>query len=312
MHAQETDSHIQPLSAIIKPMRVPAELQAQTNSKIDPAAGRQAIVELLRQHIEAHFDRPLPLSELGRIAHCSPFTAQRLFRQQMGISPLGYQRALKAGRMREFLKQGASVTEALYSAGFSSPSRAYAGSALGMSPLRFARGGAGEHIGWASASTCYGSIIAAETTLGLCWLSLAGSAGEALSQLRNEFPCAILREDPNVAHWIDQALRLVEEPSASLRQSEAENIDLRGTEFQLRVWNALRQIPRGQRMSYSELARSLGQPTATRAVARACATNRVALLVPCHRIVGATGSLTGYRWGIERKRLLLEAEAKKA
>jgi AraC family transcriptional regulator of adaptative response/methylated-DNA-[protein]-cysteine methyltransferase len=144
----------------------------------------------------------------------------------------------------------------------------------------------------------------------LCWLALAATKAEAEASLREEFPLATLRRDPSLATMVDAALRVVggQTNQSELTAASQVPLDLRGTAFQLRVWQALRQIPRGQTRSYSQLARELGDPKLTRAVARACATNRVALVVPCHRVVGASGSLTGYRWGIERKRQLLEAE----
>ena len=153
-------------------------------------------------------------------------------------------------------------------------------------------------------------MIVGATGRGMCWLSLAASKAEAEATLRAEFPAATLRRDPSLARYVDAALASVRDGKDLVqKQFSAEHrLDLRGTVFQLRVWQALRQIPRGETRSYSQLARELGDPKATRAVARACATNRVALLVPCHRVVGADGSLTGYRWGMERKRKLLEAE----
>jgi AraC family transcriptional regulator of adaptative response/methylated-DNA-[protein]-cysteine methyltransferase len=146
------------------------------------------------------------------------------------------------------------------------------------------------------------------TERGLCWLSLAGTKHEAEASLREEFPAATLKRDPSLASMVDAALRVVGGQTNSSKKLAALQIDLRGTAFQLKVWQALRQIPHGETRSYSQLARELGDPKATRAVARACATNRVAIVVPCHRVVGANGSLTGYRWGVERKRMLLEAE----
>jgi AraC family transcriptional regulator of adaptative response/methylated-DNA-[protein]-cysteine methyltransferase len=205
------------------------------------------------------------------------------------------------------------VTDAIYSAGFSSSSRAYEANQLGMTPQRFAQGGKGEQIGHASARTPFGWMIVGATDRGLCWLALAGSKAEAEKTLRAEFPLAELRRDASLSRLVSAALESVREGSdlfqrAAAAQAPAERLDLRGTVFQLRVWQALRQIPRGQTRTYSQLARELGDPNATRAVARACALNRVSVLVPCHRVVGADGSLTGYRWGVERKRRLLEAE----
>jgi AraC family transcriptional regulator of adaptative response/methylated-DNA-[protein]-cysteine methyltransferase len=249
------------------------------------------------------------LAELGRVAKLSPYTVQRLFKSEVGVSPLQYQRALRAGRLRSELKQGGSVTDAIYEAGFGSSSRAYEGAALGMTPARFAKGGKGEAIGWATARTPFGWMIVGATERGLCWLALGSTSAEAAASLREEFPLATLRRDASLAGLVDAALESVRDGSDLVEsRGRLESLDLRGTVFQLRVWQALRAIPRGETRSYSQLAREMGEPKATRAVARACALNRVALLVPCHRVVGASGSLTGYRWGVERKRQLLEME----
>lgn len=270
-------------------------------------------VEKMRVHIEANFDRPIPLAELGRLAGVSPFTVQRRFKQELGVSPLQYQRALRASGLRQALKRGASVTDAIYDAGFGSSSRGYEGAQLGMTPARFAQGGKGERIGYAAAHTSFGWMIVGATARGLCWLSLAATKAEAEASLREEFPLATLLQEPALAIWIEPALETVRGETQADEKLAAPQapLDLRGTAFQLRVWQALRLIPRGQTRSYSELAREMGEPKATRAVARACAMNRVAVLVPCHRVVGASGSLTGYRWGMERKRQLLDLERKR-
>jgi AraC family transcriptional regulator of adaptative response/methylated-DNA-[protein]-cysteine methyltransferase len=274
-----------------------------------PTEIRPRPVDRIRAHIEAHLDRPVRLDELGRLAKLSPFTVQKLFKRKMGVSPLAYQRALRAGSLRGALKQGETVTNAIYAAGFGSASRAYEGTQLGMTPRRFAQGGKGERIGWCAAASKFGWIIVGATQRGLCWLSLGATKSEAEAGLRAEFPLAQLERDSTLARWVQAALSIVAKDSESRRQVDAmPPMDLRGTAFQLRVWQALRNIPHGETRSYSQLARELGDVNATRAVARACATNRVAILVPCHRVVGANGSLTGYRWGVERKRQLLEAE----
>lgn len=279
-----------------------------------PATPRTDALARIRAHIEAHVDRPVRLGELARIAGISPFTVQRLFKREMGVSPLQYQRALRAASLRDALKQGGSVTNAIYSAGFGSSSRAYEGSQLGMPPARFAQGGKGETIRYAAASSPFGWVIVGATERGICWLSLAATKAAAEATLREEFPAATLRRDPSLSRYVDRALETVSgapnlnQKSAALQVPPTQVVDLRGTVFQLRVWQALRQIPRGQTKTYSQLARELGNPNATRAVARACALNRVSVLVPCHRVVGASGSLTGYRWGVDRKRQLLEAE----
>jgi AraC family transcriptional regulator of adaptative response/methylated-DNA-[protein]-cysteine methyltransferase len=262
----------------------------------------------VRTHLETHLDRPVPLAELGRLVRLSPFTVQRLFKQAMGVSPLQYQRALRAGSLRSALKQGDSVTDAIYNAGFGSSSRAYEGAQLGMTPARFAQGGRGEHIGYTTAKSPFGWLVVGATERGLCWLALAGTSAEAEASLRAEFPAATLHRDPSLSGLVDAALAVVLGKPDKSEKSAPPQVDLRGTAFQLRVWQALRAIPRGETRSYSQLAREMGNPNATRAVARACATNRVALVVPCHRVVGVSGALTGYRWGVERKRQLLRAE----
>ena len=301
-----------PLRANVRYFDSAAEAQAagfRPCKRCRPATNKHRPIDVIRAHIEAHSDRPVSLDELGRVAGMSPFTVQRMFKREMGVSPLAYQRALRAGTLRSALKKGDTVTNAIYEAGFGSASRAYEGTQLGMTPQRFAQGGKGESIGWCSAQTPFGWIIVGATERGLCWLSLGATRADTEASLREEFPLAELHRDPALARWVDEALASVREGadlSTALARGGA--LDLRGTVFQLRVWQALRQIPRGETRSYSQLARELGDANATRAVARACATNRVAILVPCHRVVGAGGLLTGYRWGVERKRQLLEAE----
>ena len=272
-----------------------------------PTAGNS--LEKICKHLETNLDRAVSLAELGKLADVSPFTLQRLFKQAMGVSPLQYQRALRAESLRSTLRRGGNVTEAIYEAGFNSSSRVYEGTGLGMTPSRFAQGGRGERIGFTTAQTAFGWIVVGATARGLCWLALAGAEAEAEASLREEFPLAAVQPDPSLKGMVDAALAVVSGQTNALETlASPQVVDLRGTAFQLRVWQALREIPRGETRSYSQLARELGNEKATRAVARACATNRVALVVPCHRVVGASGSLTGYRWGIERKRKLLEAE----
>jgi len=285
-----------------------AGFRACKRCKPEVAVGTSAI-DRVRKHLEQNVDRPVSLDELGRIAGMSPFTVQRIFKRAMGASPLQYQRALRAGTLRDALRKRPSVTDAIYEAGFGSSSRAYEGAQLGMTPARFAKGGEGEKIGWSAARSPFGWVIVGATQRGLCWLSLAATKHEAEASLREEFPAAELHSDPSLSVWVDQAIANVcEGADLAANRNNPGALDLRGTVFQLRVWQALRQVPRGETRSYSELARELGEPNATRAVARACATNRVALLVPCHRIVGADGALTGYRWGVDRKRQLIAAE----
>ena len=275
----------------------------------DPADHLRSALERVRAYLERNADRAVGLEQLGRIAGMSRFTVQRLFKKEMGVSPLQYQRALRAGSLRSALRNRETVTEAIYEAGFGSSSRAYEGAPLGMTPARFAQGGKGERIGWCAARSPFGWVIVGATTRGLCWLSLARTRDEAESSLREEFPAAEVRRDASLARMVEVALASVREGSdLSESRGRIDSLDLRGTVFQLRVWQALRQIPRGETRSYSDVARELGQPKAVRAVARACSVNRVALLVPCHRVVGAHGSLSGYRWGVDVKKKLLQSE----
>jgi AraC family transcriptional regulator, regulatory protein of adaptative response / methylated-DNA-[protein]-cysteine methyltransferase len=262
--------------------------------------------------LESRVDRRVSLAELGRLAGISPFTAQRRFTAAMGVSPSAYQRALRGHALRGSLQQGATVTEAIYEAGYGSSSRAYEAGALGMTPGRFMAGGKGETIGYAVAESPRASdgeelgwILIGATKRGLCWLSLAASAAEAEAQLRTEFPAAAIAADPELESALGEVIRGVSK--ADVRSAQLP-LDLRGTAFQLRVWQALREIPRGETRTYSQLAREMGIPKSTRGVARACAMNRVSILVPCHRVVGVSGSLTGYRWGVDRKRKLLAGE----
>jgi AraC family transcriptional regulator of adaptative response/methylated-DNA-[protein]-cysteine methyltransferase len=302
-----------PLRANVRFFRTAAEAQAagfRSCKRCHPTAAPAIPLDKIRTYIEANLDRPVRLEELGRVAGLSPFTVQRLFKREMGVSPLAYQRALRARLLRTALKQGDTVTNAIYEAGFGSSSRAYEGAQLGMTPARFAKGGKGERIAFTTARSPFGWIVVGATARGLCWLALAATSAEAEASLRAEFPLAGLHRDPSLSKLVDAAIAVVVGAGKTPVQNQppTELLDLRGTAFQLRVWQALRQIPRGETRSYSQLAAALGNPNATRAVARACALNRVSVLVPCHRVVGASGSLTGYRWGIDRKRQLLEAE----
>jgi AraC family transcriptional regulator of adaptative response/methylated-DNA-[protein]-cysteine methyltransferase len=298
-----------PLRANARFFTTAAEAQAagfRACQRCKPATAWGRPLEQVRRHIEEHLDRPMRLEELGRVAQMSPFTVQRQFKQAMGVSPLQYQRGLRARQLRGALKQGDTVTNAIYEAGFSSASRAYDGAQLGMTPSRFAQGGKGEQIGFTTAKTPFGWIVVGATGRGLCWLALGATSADAEASLRGEFPAATLHRDALLMRWVEAAIREVGGEADG--QSTRVPLDLRGTAFQLRVWQALRQIPRGETRTYSQLAREMGIPKSTRAVARACALNRVSLMVPCHRVVGVSGSLTGYRWGVERKQKLLETE----
>jgi AraC family transcriptional regulator of adaptative response/methylated-DNA-[protein]-cysteine methyltransferase len=270
-------------------------------------------VKRMCAYLEQKLDRPARLEELGKLVGLSPFTAQKIFKQAMSVSPAQYQRAMRANAFRNHLqREGNDVTTAIYDAGYGSSSRAYEKSPLGMTPGRFLVGGRGETIRYATAecswtsSDVLGWIVIGSTERGICWLALADTKEEAEATLREEFPAATIAEDAALTASVKAIIQTVVKPG--LKTTADLPLDLRGTAFQLRVWKALQEIPAGETRTYSQLASEMGIPSSTRAVARACATNRVSVLVPCHRVIGVSGSLTGYRWGVERKRRLLNAE----
>jgi AraC family transcriptional regulator of adaptative response/methylated-DNA-[protein]-cysteine methyltransferase len=279
---------------------------------------RPSPVAQMCAYLERNIDMPVRLEQLGRLTGMSPFTAQRLFKQAMGATPAQYQRSLRATMLRSQLRDGKTdVTTAIYDAGYGSSSRAYDNAPLGMTPRSFLAGGKGETIRYATAQVPVsegiplGWVIVAATKVGICWVALGDSPKMLEEGLRNELPAAAVEQDPKLSEWMDAVIARIHGEQTEKRSGKPLAqlpLDLRGTAFQLKVWHALQQIPAGTTYSYSELAAKLGTPAATRAVARACATNRVAVLVPCHRVVGASGALTGYRWGVERKRELLLAE----
>ena len=267
-----------------------------------------ATVARLCRYLAAHRDRAVTLADLARIAKSSPFTIQRKFTRVLGVSPREYQAQLRASEVRRSLSEpGASVTDSIYQAGYGSSSRFYeqAAGSLGMSPTRFRERGLNETIRFATAPCELGLLLVAATDRGVCSVML-GDQPAALEQLlRQQFRAAsVVPDATGMAEQVGAILAaMTDHPAAGDIP-----LDVRATAFQARVWQALRQIPRGQTRSYAELAKAVGQPTAVRAVARACATNPVAIAVPCHRVIGSNGSLSGYRWGVERKKTLLAME----
>ena len=261
----------------------------------------------VRAHIDAHLDERLTLAELSGVAGLSPSHLQKAFKAALGLSPRDYVRLRRAERFKSEVRSGRSVTDALYEAGYGSGSRLYsdANARLGMTPGAYKRGGAGETVRFSMAASKLGRLLVASTERGLCAVQLGESDTALEAALRKDYPRAELVRDDRVlkpalaailAH-LDGAVPRLDLP-----------VDVAATAFQWRVWRTLQQIPYGETRSYAQVAEALGQPKAVRAVARACASNRVALLVPCHRVVRADGSLGGYRWGASRKRLLLEKE----
>ncbi|MDR3376100.1 MAG: bifunctional DNA-binding transcriptional regulator/O6-methylguanine-DNA methyltransferase Ada [Ancalomicrobiaceae bacterium] len=253
-------------------------------------------------------EEPPGLAALADRASLSPFHFQRVFKAVTGLSPKAYATAHRAVRLRDRLSGGeTSVTAAIYDAGFNSSSRAYetADEALGMTPSAFRSGGKDVAIRYAYGQSSLGLVLIASTDRGICAILLGDDPIELLRDLEARFPLAdLLAADADTAARVAEVVAFVEHPSTGLDLP----LDLRGTAFQLRVWQALRRIPAGTTVSYSDLARTIGDPSAVRAVAGACAANKLAVAVPCHRVVRSDGALSGYRWGLERKRELLKRE----
>jgi AraC family transcriptional regulator, regulatory protein of adaptative response / methylated-DNA-[protein]-cysteine methyltransferase len=267
-----------------------------------------ATVAKLCRYLAAHCDRTVTLADLAKVARSSPFTVQRKFTRVLGLSPRAYQAQLRSTSMRRSLSTpGSSITGAIYEAGYGSSSRFYeqAATDLGMSPTRFRERGLNETIRFATARCELGLLLVAATDRGVCSVMFGDEAAALEKLLRQQFSAANLVKDaPGMAEQMTTVLAAMSERPMAVDIP----LDLRATAFQARVWQALREIPRGQTRSYADVARAVGQPTAVRAVARACATNPVAIAVPCHRVIGSDGSLTGYRWGTERKKKLLAME----
>ena len=258
------------------------------------------------QYLAAHCDERVTLAALGRRVDLSPFHLQRLFKEVVGVSPREYQETQRIARFKEHVGNGRTITEAMLDAGFGSTSRLYEKSAhLGMTPARYRNRGAGVAIGFTTFRSTLGAVLVAATARGICAVSLGARAGDLVAALRTEFSAAVVRRD-------DQGLRdYVKAIAAYLAGDDTDlalPLDIRATAFQRKVWKLLQTIPYGETRSYSELARKTGNPNAVRAVARAIATNPVALLIPCHRAIRKGGELAGYRWGIERTAELLKRE----
>jgi AraC family transcriptional regulator, regulatory protein of adaptative response / methylated-DNA-[protein]-cysteine methyltransferase len=270
------------------------------------AAQRAATVAKACRLIETAETLP-DLDTLAGTAGMSRFHFHRIFKAVTGVTPKAYASAHRARRVREALPQSPTVTDAIYSAGFNSNGRFYATSAkvLGMTPTSFRAGGTGQSIHFALGECSLGSILVAATGAGICAILLGGDSDELLRDLQNRFPKAeLIGDDPDFEQLVAKVIGFVEQPSLGLDLP----LDVRGTAFQLRVWQALREIAPGSTASYAEIARRIGAPKAVRAVAQACAANAIAVAIPCHRVIRGDGGLSGYRWGVARKRALLDRE----
>jgi AraC family transcriptional regulator of adaptative response/methylated-DNA-[protein]-cysteine methyltransferase len=247
------------------------------------------------------------LAELADAAAISRFHFHRVFKQITGVTPRDYARSHRLGRLGERLDGGQPIAASIYASGFGSSSRAYeaAPAGLGMTPGKRRRGGSGETIRFVTVATPLGWALVAATERGICMTALGDDRDSLATALRQRFPAAaVIAGNTPLKEWADRIVRFITAPEQNLDLP----LDIRGTAFQARVWRALQKIPLGKTASYSEIAAALGQPAAVRAVAQACAANKLALIVPCHRVIRRDGDLGGYRWGLERKRALLARE----
>lgn len=281
--------------------------RCQPDDPTSPADKRTDMIAAICQKLEQSEER-LSLQQLATEAGMSRFHFHRVFRDVTGVTPKAYETALRAKRVRASLESTRTVTQAVYDAGFASNGQFYAttNTTLGMTPKRFRLGGEAMTIHVAFGTSFLGIVLVAATEIGICSIMLGDSETDLRAELDQKFPNATIESgDSGFRRFVDDAVRAIAEPETM----GSLPLDIRGTAFQQRVWQELRRIPSGSTVSYGELAANLGSPRAARAVAAACSQNPIAVAIPCHRVVGKDGSLTGYRWGIERKRQLLEHEA---
>ncbi|NIL24826.1 bifunctional DNA-binding transcriptional regulator/O6-methylguanine-DNA methyltransferase Ada [Yersinia mollaretii] len=252
-------------------------------------------------------ETPLKLDELAAELNLSAFHFHRLFKAMTGLTPKAYANATRSARVRTQLVGGGLVTDAIFDAGYNANGRFYAQSnqLLGMTPTRYRNGGRGVTLRFAVGESALGAILMAKSELGICAILLGDSPGPLVQQLQDKFPQAeLIGGDAEFEQWFAQVVGLVEAPQFGLDLP----LDIQGTAFQQRVWQALREIPAGETASYADIAAKMGSPKSMRAVAGACAANILAVAIPCHRVIRQDGALSGYRWGIDRKRRLLEKE----
>jgi AraC family transcriptional regulator of adaptative response/methylated-DNA-[protein]-cysteine methyltransferase len=265
------------------------------------------MVKEVCRYVEQHLDEPITLARLGAAFHQSPFHLQRTFKAVLGITPRAYADSCRLNQLKTNLRAGHSVTRAMYDAGYSSSSRLYERTAtqLGMTPDKYRRGAIAAPIRYTLSDSPLGRLLIAATDKGICAIQFADSDEELVQGLKHEFPFASRRrDDSGMQTWKSDLMR-------QMRGQELNSmlpLDIQATAFQRRVWAYLQSIPPGSTRSYSQVAKAIGQPAACRAVARACASNPVAIAIPCHRIVRSDGDMGGYRWGSGRKKTLLEME----
>jgi AraC family transcriptional regulator of adaptative response/methylated-DNA-[protein]-cysteine methyltransferase len=267
----------------------------------------QDVVARVCRYLEERGDRRVTLGELSRVSGYSAFHLQRMFKKALGISPRQYAAGHRLQHLKTRLRSGYNVTAATYEAGYGSSSRIYeaANGRLGMTPATYGRGGAGMNIRYATAVSPLGRVLVAATERGVCAVQFGDSDRQLQRTLRDEFPAANIQSaGSEIRSWVQEVVKA----AAGRQPHPGVPLDLRCTAFQRQVWEALLRIPFGSTRSYRQVAADIGQPKAARAVARACATNPVAVLIPCHRVVRESGEGGGYRWGLERKEKLLAKE----
>lgn len=279
-------------------------------SRMDPHARSELVARACRRMEAA--ESPPTLKALAADSGLSPWQFHRLFMSETGLTPRAYAAGLRARRLREALAAGNSaVTEAIYEAGYNASSRFYetSDSVLGMRASEYRTGAAGQRISFAVGQCCLGAILVAESERGICAILLGDDPDDLVRDLHHRFPAAELAGgDPDFEERVARVVAFVETPSTGIDLP----LDIRGTAFQERVWRALRAIPPGTTITYGELAKRIGAPEAVRAVAGACGANRLAVAIPCHRVVRLNGDLGGYRWGIEKKQMLLDRERRQS
>jgi AraC family transcriptional regulator of adaptative response/methylated-DNA-[protein]-cysteine methyltransferase len=281
--------------------RLPWYISIMTTEPDDPVL---RAIEFLAERV----DENVTLEELSRVVGLSPFHLQRRFKAHTGLSPKEYATSLRLARFRRSVHAESNVTAAIYEADFGSSRGLYTSAprGLGMTPGDYARGGREQEISYTIEMCTLGRVLVASTTKGVCAVLLGDRDEDLIAEMDREFGAATrTRSRSTRSDWTSNVVRHIDDTQVPL----AAPLDLQGTPFQIRVWKALREIAPGERKSYSELAESLGNPKAVRAVGSACARNTIAVLVPCHRVVRKDGSLSGYRWGVQRKAALLEKEA---
>jgi AraC family transcriptional regulator, regulatory protein of adaptative response / methylated-DNA-[protein]-cysteine methyltransferase len=287
--------------------------------RCDPRATESAasrVIAKARAYLEAHVDEPPALGTLARAVGMSPSHLQRTFTRHVGVSPRKYAAALRADSLKAHLRAGATVSRATFDAGYGASSRAYdaAIAQLGMTPGAYRRGGKGVQIRYMIAATSLGRLLVAATERGVCAITLGDDDATLENALNSEYPQSTrtrvrgVRGDAQLRAWVAAVRAYIEGSQREI----AVPLDVAGTPFQQRVWQALQGIPYGETRSYAQVAASIAAPSAARAVASACARNRVSLVIPCHRVVRGTGALGGYRWGLARKERLLAREQRSA